>query len=38
MWLFFLVFGIAAFWACPYAGWVTGILALAYAVLFVFKM
>ena len=38
MWLCFLVFGIAAFWAFPYAGWVTGILALAYAVLFVFKM
>jgi len=38
MWLFFLVFGIAAFWAFPYAPYVYGILALAYAVLFVFKM
>ena len=39
MWLFFLLFGVFAFWQ-PFAqtAWVTGILALAYAVLFVFKM
>jgi hypothetical protein len=39
MWLFFLLFGVFAFWQpFPQYGYVTGILALAYAVLFVFKM
>ncbi|MBI1794710.1 MAG: hypothetical protein HYR70_11035 [Chloroflexi bacterium] len=33
MWLFFLLSGIAAFWAFPYAAPVIGILALGYAVL-----
>ncbi len=38
MWLFFLLFGIAAFWQFPFFGYVEGVLALAYAILFVFKM
>jgi len=38
MWLFFLLYGIAQFVPFPYWGWITGILALAYAVLYVFKM
>ena len=38
MWLFFLLYGVAQFVPFPYWGWITGILALAYAVLTVFKM
>lgn len=32
MWLFFLLSGVAAFWAFPYAAMIIGILALGYAV------
>ena len=38
MWLFFLLFGIASFWAFPFSTYVNGLLALAYAVLALFGM
>jgi len=38
MWLFFLLYGIFAFVPFAQSAWILGILALAYAVLFVFKM
>ena len=38
MWLFFLLFGVFAFWTFQYGAWITGILALAYAILALFGM
>ena len=32
MWLFFLLYGVAAFVAFPYAAMILGVLALVYAV------
>jgi hypothetical protein len=32
MWLFFLLYGVFAFWSFGYAAWILGILALVYAI------